>query len=388
MSRLSFALLIAGLWIALPQLACADDDLNKFVEQNRILAQKVKTEANYAMVQARVVQKADPEQAKALLEKALKQVQNSTALSANDQTQLTSQLLGRIREVGEILRERKVASEQAPLRELPKRSGTEPAGTGVSGVAQKFIEKGNAGVDADRGFKEEQNKGFGATVGSIAKSSVPPTDDVMFPKDWAAKTKLREKYAGAQLSPKEAALVKALNSVMSVNFEGNTLRQVIDYLQERTGQAIIIDPASLKEANSDYGDPINFKVNKVTFRTILRKVLADVGLTYVIQEGTIQCVTQERARQMMVVRTYPISDIVAPNGFQLRFGPFIAHAQMLSNVQTLMNIIQSSVDPTIWREGGGGGNISFHEPSMSLIIRAPAEFHYQFAGGGMFGGSR
>ncbi len=384
--RLVVSLLAVGLFLAIPYTVRADDDLDRFVEKNRLLAQKVKTEANHAMLQARAVQKADPEQAQELLQKALKQVQNSTALAATDQTQLTTQLLGRLREVGEILREQKVAREQAPLRDLPNRPSTGPSGAGVSGVAKSFIEKGNAGVDAGSRFQEEKNRGYSATVSGIAKSSVLPTDDVMFPKDWAEKTKLREKYAGPQLSAKEVALLKALNSVLSVDFDGKTLREAIDYLQDRTGQAIIIDPASLKEANSDYTDPIKFKANKLTFRTILRMVLGEVGLTFVIQEGTIQAVTRERAREMMVVRTYPVSDIVAPNGFGIRFGPLVARAQMLNNVQTLIGIIQSSVDPTLWQANGGNGSITFHEASMALIIRAPAEFHYQFAGGGLFSG--
>jgi len=384
--RLAVSLLTVGLFLAMPYTARADDDLDRFVEKNRLLAQKVKTEANHAMLQARVVQKADPAQAQALLQSALKQVQNSTALAATEQTQLTTQLLGRLREVGDILREQKVTREQAPLRDLPNKPSTGSSGSGASGIAKSFIEKGNAGVEAGSRFQEEKNKGYSATVGGIAKSSILPTDDVMFPKDWAEKTKLREKYAGPQLTAKEAALIKALNSVLSVDFDGKTLREAIDYLQDRTGQSIIIDPASLKEANSDYTDPVKFKANKITFRTILRSVLREVGMTFVIQEGTIQVVTPERAREMMVVRTYPVSDIVAPNGFALRFGPLIARAQMLNNAQALINIIQSSVDPTLWQANGGNGSVTFNEASMSLIIRAPAEFHYTFAGGGMFGG--
>jgi hypothetical protein len=384
--RLSIGFIAAGMLLALPSIHRADDDLNRFVEQNRLLAQKIKTEASHAMAEARTVQKNEPEQAKTLLEKALKQVQNATALAANEQTQLTSQLLGRIREVNELIREQKVARDQAPLKVLPKRTGTEAAGSGVSRVAKQFIEKGNAESDAGARFQEQKSQGFSAATGSIARSSVPPTDDVMFPKDWKDKTKLRDKYAGAPLSDKEVALLKALNSVMSVNYEGRTFKQVIEDLSERTGQSLIVDPNALKEAESDYSDPVNIKLNKVTVRTILRAVLANERLTYVIQEGTIQIVTPERAKQMMIVRTYPVSDIVAPTGFAARFGPFIAHAQMLANVQTLVAIVQNSVDPNIWRENGGGGSITFHESSMSLIIRAPAEFHYQFAGGNLFGG--
>src|SRR5437764_13759862 len=70
-------------------VARADDDLGKFVEQNRILAQKVKTEASQAMAQARLLEKTDAAEAQAILQKALRSVQNSTALSTTEQTQLT-----------------------------------------------------------------------------------------------------------------------------------------------------------------------------------------------------------------------------------------------------------------------------------------------------------
>ena len=206
---------------------------------------------------------------------------------------------------------------------------------------------------------------------------MPVNRDVTFPKDWAAKTERRKKYAGPVLSEKEVALVKALNSVLSVDYQETPFKAVLEDLQKRTGQAIIVDPNSLKESNTDYNDPVSVKLKKVLFRTVLRKVLADNGLTFVIQEGTIQVVTPSKAREMMVTRTYPINDIAVPIG--MRFGPFVARFQMLANVQSLINTIKSTVDPSLWT-ADGGGSIQFFEPGMSLIIRAPTEFHYQLSG--------
>ena len=41
-----------------------------------------------------------------------------------------------------------------------------------------------------------------------------------------------------------------------------------------------------------------------------------------------------------------------------------------------MAAIQSSIDPLSWRgQGGGPGSITFHYPSMSLIVRASTEVH-------------
>jgi hypothetical protein len=289
-------------------------------------------------------------------------------------------LLGRIREVAEIARQQKVAGQQAPLKELPKKPATEPPAKSPASVAEKFIESTGGSVGAAARIQDDKNKGFAGAIGGIAKSSIPQGEDVKFPKDWASKTKLREKYAGPVLSPKEIALVKALNSVMSVDFNETPLKTVLEVLQDRTGQAIIVDLASLKEANTDYTDPVTFKVNKALFSTILRKVLRDNGLTYVIQEGTLQVVTQAKAREMMTVRTYPINDLVQASSFAQQFGPFAARAQMLNNVQNLILMIQNSVDPAIWQANGGSASITFSEPGMALIIRAPTEFHYQFGG--------
>src|SRR5262249_44202621 len=150
---------------------------------------------------------------------------------------------------------------------------------GPAAVAQQVIQNANTGVGAAARLQQDKNKGFAGAIDSIAQSSIPQAENVTFPKDWAAKIKLREKYAGPVLSPKEIALVKALNSVMSVDFNETPLKKVLEVLQDRTGQAIIVDPGSLKESNTDYNDPVTFKVNKAAFRTILRKVLADNGLT-------------------------------------------------------------------------------------------------------------
>src|ERR1043166_16005 len=82
--RLHCALLGCSLVLAFTLAARGDDDLKKFVEQNSIVAQKVKTDATQAMAQARLLEKTDAAEAKALLEKALRQVQNSTALSSSE----------------------------------------------------------------------------------------------------------------------------------------------------------------------------------------------------------------------------------------------------------------------------------------------------------------
>src|SRR5262249_17371567 len=152
----------------------------------------------------------------------------------------------------------------------------------------------------------------------------------------------------------------------------------IDYLMEKTGQTIVLDPDSLKEAMVEYDDPVTFKGKKLTVRTILKKVLADRGLTYIIQEGTIQVVTPQRARETLVTRAYPVGDLAS--SLDMRFPPLVRRLQMLQNVAQLIDLIQNTVEPSSWQANGGLGTISFYEPTMSLVIRQTAEMHYQLGG--------
>src|SRR5581483_11986329 len=137
--------------------------------------------------------------------------------------------------------------------------------------------------------------------------------DVAFAKNWKQLSEIRKQTVGPHLTPKEVALLRTLNSTLSVDFRDVSFKDVLGYLQDKTGLAIIVDNGSLRDAMIDYDEEkVTFKANKVTVRTILRKILADRGLAYVLKEGTVQVVTNQRAREMMVVRTYPINDLVTP----------------------------------------------------------------------------
>ena len=87
----------------------------------------------------------------------------------------------------------------------------------------------------------------------------------------------------------------------------------------------------------------------ISVRTVLRKVLGDFNLAYIIKDQAIQVTSPLKARESMVVRAYPVADIV--NGGALRrhpglhFGPAVQQAQVLQNAAQLIDMIQSTVEP-------------------------------------------
>jgi hypothetical protein len=147
------------------------------------------------------------------------------------------------------------------------------------------------------------------------------------------------------------------------------------------GLQIFVDEASLKEAMIEYDTPVGFKHKKVTVRTILKKVFADLGLTYVIKDGAIQVITPEKVKDYLVARAYPVADLVAP--FDMRMPPYAQKVQMFQAAQQLMQMIVNMIEPASWVGIGdrGYGTIFYDPATMSIIVRHTAEMHYQLGGG-------
>jgi hypothetical protein len=215
-----------------------------------------------------------------------------------------------------------------------------------------------------------------AAMRDVDRSAQPPLGDIEFPKDWKERTAKRDSLN--QLSAKEKAVLKALDTPVPANFKEMPFRDVMDYLSNLTNQPIMLNKGDLAEAQLAADTPITLQPKGVTMRTVLRKVLGDFGLTYVVQEGTIQVVTQLKARETMITKIYPISDVVGaigPVGGGAQFGPQLAAAQAEENARQIAEAIMASIDPSSWKTSGGQGAIRYHAPSMTLIIRQTAEVH-------------
>lgn len=366
----------------------AQSDLDRILERDKIAVQKLQGEVNLASAQSRILEKSSAGRAADLLRETIDKVRNATELPADERARLLQRLQVRLREVTATAQAQTLAADEAARRAEAKAirdaraattDGARPAAPnqGAASIAGSVIEQRNAALTSIGKNKLERNTRNQDVLAGVQRGAVGQTETLEFSKDWA---RISER-GKTKLSSKEVALLKALNSTLSVNFSKAKLSEVIELMQDKAGLTILVDEPSLKDANVDlYEESVTFKVNKVAVRTILRKLLADRGLAYVIKEGMLQVVTQQKAREMMVVRSYPVGDLVASDN-PLFWGPIFSRAIMLQNAQRIIDMIQSSVEPAQWNTQGGPGTITFHEPSMSLVIRASAEMHYQLGGG-------
>ena len=174
-----------------------------------------------------------------------------------------------------------------------------------------------------RAKKSEAIRGL---MAQVDKASIPPSGEYVFPsaEEWIRLTKLRSK--NNQLTDTERAILKALAATVSVDFKDQRFGGVVDWFQHQMGQTIVLDKPALDDISVNNESTVNVTLNKVSTRTALKKVLADLGLTYVIKDETIFVTTPAKAKDMMTIRTYYIGDLVG--GYpDIRFGGVLSQYQ-------------------------------------------------------------
>jgi hypothetical protein len=122
-----------------------------------------------------------------------------------------------------------------------------------------------------------------------------------------------------------------------------------------------------------YKSPVTFVLKRpVAARTALRGALRNLGLTYVVREGTVFVTSPTRAREYLVTKSYYLGDLVVPIGNP--FFPVGDPLQEALNVQSLLDMIMS-IDPESWDIRGGPGTVRYYAPKHGIIVRQSAEVH-------------
>ena len=406
--------LFVGLITAAPALAQSEGKDDLLDRQRRLLeVQSQKVEADVRTALREATNLADPGQTVEKLRALQSKLEEDTTLTAKRKETLirvikdrirVTELAGRAEEKTDQPETRKQQGNRKStekeeiqrsldtVRALRKDGKMEEANRSAKELLQKYPDSPAAQTAARtaaaaetlaslRGLRNDREQRLSSVSRDIDRSSTPPSGDVEFPKDFKERTKNRG--SSHPLTAKEKAILKALDTPITVSFKDSRFQDVMDYLSTLTNQPILLDNTALEEAKITYETPVTVKVKGVTVRTLLRKVLGDFGLAYMIKEQTIQVTSALKARETMITRTYNIGDVVDTGGLDsIRFGnPGIQAAQIVQNVNAIIDLIQTSVDPETWKKNGGNGTIVFHPGTMSLVIRNSAEVHSMLGSG-------
>ncbi len=234
-----------------------------------------------------------------------------------------------------------------------------------------------AAIDESRDLSNEQGRRFLIAQNDIANSALPAIGDIEYPKGWKEKMERRRKLELPLLGPEEIKILEALEKPVTGGTKSAPFEESIQSLSTLVDLNIYLDKKSIDDVGADLRKPVDIPGN-VSARTALRAMLQSQGLTFIIKDKILQVVSVEKARENMVTRSYEIRDLVQTGGAfngAVTWGPYLDFQQTQQNAQMMIDAISGSIDPMVWKGKSGQATITFHYPSMSLIVRAPSEVH-------------
>ena len=299
-----------------------------------------------------------------------------------DAVQSQAQANERIADIDRTARENEKLSRNIDsIKNLRKDGQTAEANRSFDELAKKYpnnlevqalgrLSKFQDNIGAESKLRATRSDMMLALQRDILKASIPVSGDISFPDDWVEKSKRRT--AGAKVSEEDRKIMNTMSSPLTFSLKNEPFQSFLDIMEKQFGSPLVIDQQALQLMNITTETPITVNSRGWSTRTILRKVLSDLGLSYVIKEKTIHITSPDRAKETMTTRAYPIGDIIG--NMNMNMPGNYNQAVFIQNVQNIMNSIMA-LDPKSWQPEGAG-SIVFEPSTMSLIIRQTAEFHF------------
>jgi hypothetical protein len=401
--------------LCLPVVAWGQAPRNDKADQNKLLvkvaADKMEAQVGDALAEARKLAVTDPAKALTVLKTTLSQLEADTALTDARRASLIRTVKDRIQALpgnaldrtpkGELktapdqTAEQRLARSLEAIKQLQKdgknaearRMAAELAKTYPDNPAVQAALRMTAAADniaTGKDNKADSEKRAVGTLTNVDQSARIPAGDLEIPKDWFKKMERRKNVNQLELSEKEKAILKALASTIKPEYKETGFLDVIDDLANKMNVTFALDKTSLADAGVTSDTQVTLLMPRgITARTALRKILADVGLSYVVKNETIQIISEAKAKEMMTTRTYYVGNLLAGGMFNdagIRFNPLLDQIQVAQNIKNIVALIEGTIDPQSWQSNGGPATITFHGPTMSLVIRQSAEVHAIMSG--------
>jgi hypothetical protein len=410
MVRLAVFLAAGLVLFGTAKIVRADEDLDEVKRRLKIESDQLEAKVKDRVAEADKIGKVNPTEAIKLLESLETPLVLTRALTPERKQELQEFLAGRIKyyrqaslkagpgggyeERMAILKARREGIEakneelkqiNQQISQLIKQGKYKEAGAVGEQWRQKYpdspgadsfakINRAGSALRELQSIRDQRSARYARAQAEFMKSMLPVVDDVEFPPDWAEKTKRRTQI---KLDPKEAKLLKALQSPITTTIKAQPLEAVLNEFEKRYGININIDPTALEATGLNRESPVSANVKEKPLRSTLKNMLGDIGLTYIIRNGELRVTTPELASKDMVTKAYYIGDLVQGTGFTLN--PFVNQLQAIQSIAAMIKMIES-IEPASWASGGGAGVITFDPVRMAIIVKQSAEMQFMLQG--------
>ncbi|MFM8413671.1 MAG: hypothetical protein ACKOCX_03005, partial [Planctomycetota bacterium] len=168
--------------------------------------------------------------------------------------------------------------------------------------------------------RRDQERGFMDAMHLVDVAAIPFVDEppIIYPDPdrWRALTKQREKYKSVDLAnpgSKEREIYEALEKpVSNWEFNESPLRDVQRVIQDQFRIPVEIDARALEDFGLDIDTPVTQRASDISLRSALKRMLGPLDLAYLVKDEVLLITTREKAEENLVVKVYPVADLVMP----------------------------------------------------------------------------
>lgn len=312
---------------------------------------------------------------------------SAEAFTRRAEKNAAARLTERIERIEELERKNFIESALAACRKLVDEYPHDPR---VEALYARLITKSH--TLRELSIKEQRDELVQETLERLERSLIPTGFDGWpdFAPDWHLRH-VDQVGLGAptRLEPWEQALTEKLSTRVSFNFVEQNALEVLAALAKQVGINLIVDPAVAAA-----GDVVvTLKANDITMRNTLSWISRMAGTTWRIERGAIY--VGGEAENQPVLAIYDVSELLfmpkdqpgkqlaftgpaagtggggAGGGFNLfAMAPDDAAAPSITP-EDLVDLIQQSVNPTIWQNEAYGISIR----GTTLLVTAPTATH-------------
>ncbi|MDZ4685072.1 MAG: hypothetical protein SH850_08270, partial [Planctomycetaceae bacterium] len=152
-------------------------------------------------------------------------------------------------------------------------------------------------------------------------------------------------------APQHATLRDKLLQPISVDFQGTPLSTVATELSRLTGADVRLDRAALRDEGVRERTPVTLKLSDQKFSTILRVLLMEHGLYWVLEDGVLRITTQTAADELQKAAVYDVRDL----------------CRDADEAAALQRAVQSQTRGHWEQRSGAGGTIEFAQPGVMVV---------------------
>ena len=179
-------------------------------------------------------------------------------------------------------------------------------------------------------LRRDSQRAFMDTLHLCDVAAIPFPDEppVLYPSAarWKEITKLREKYKAVDLAnpgSAEEKIYKALEQpVENFDFVETPLRDVVAQIEDAHGIQVEIDIRALEDFGIDQDTPVTKSLSGISLRSALRLIFSELDLAYIIKDEVMLITTAEEAENNLVLKVYPVADLVIPVNPSSGVNPF------------------------------------------------------------------